>query len=270
MCGPSWSRSPGSRGRRRRGSSATDVRPSPRVTPPSSRPSSKMSPLLVGRDDVHQLGVDRRAVQALVVVLLHDLPVGLDVDRRDVPDAQLTETDAGQPEGVVLLVGEVLEQRPGLLAREVDEDEALPLVDVDRPEPGVLTVDLVGLDHRGAAQRSVERVVPRVVGAAQGAAHLSLLVVAQPGPAVAAHVVEPADQVVPATDQQDALAGDLEAQPGPRLGQAFGPADVDPVAVEDALPVDQVALVGVVGGSGQRLPDRLAGGHADSSPYAVH
>ena len=90
--------------------------------------------LLVRRHDRDQLGVDRRAVQALVVVLDHDLPVGRDLVGGHVTDAQLGQAVLGQRQRVVHLVGEVLQQRAGLLAREVDEDEALPDVEVDRPE----------------------------------------------------------------------------------------------------------------------------------------
>ena len=161
----------------------------------------------------------------------------------------------GQRQRVVLLVGEVLEQRPRLLAGEVDEDEPLPDVDVDRPQGGRRAVDLVLLDHRRGHERPVEGVAPRVVGAAQVGAHLALLVVADPGAAVPADVVEGADLLVLAADDQDALAGDLDAQPGAGLGDPFGSPDVDPVAVEDPLRVDRVGLLGVVGHPGQRLPD---------------
>jgi hypothetical protein len=52
-----------------------------------------------------------------------------------------------------------------------------------------------------------------VVRAAQVGAHLALLVVADPGAAVPADVVGAADPVVLAADDEDALVGDLDAQP---------------------------------------------------------
>ena len=87
---------------------------------------------------------------------------------------------------------------------------------VDRPQRRRLAVDLLLLDHRRGDQRAVERVAPRVVGTPEVRARVALLVVAQPRAPVAADVVEPADRVVLAAHQQDALVGDLEAQPGTR------------------------------------------------------
>ena len=203
-------------------------------------------------------------MQALVVVLQHDLPVGLHLHRGDVPDLQLGQAEPGQVHGVVLLVLEVLDQWPRLLAREVDEDEPLPDVGVHRPQGGRRPVDLLLLDHRRGDQSPVQGVAPRVVRTADVAARVALLVVAQPGSPVPADVVEAADLVVlPAHDQQ-ALATELDPHPRPRSLEAFRSSDVDPVAVEDPLLVEAVRLLRVVRRAGQCLPDRLGDGHRDS------
>src|SRR5680860_1886639 len=119
----------------------------------------------------------------------------------------------------------------------------LPHVGVYRPQRGLLAVDLFTLDHRGGDQRAVERVAPRVVRTAQVAAYEALLVVADARPAMATDVVETADLLVLAAHDQQALPGDLDAQPRAGLGQPLGPTDVDPVAVENPLLVDAVGLL---------------------------
>ena len=190
-------------------------------------------------------------MQALVVVLDDDLPVGPDLVDGDLRDPQVCQSDPGQLQRLVLLVGEVLEQGTRLLAREVDEDEPLPDVDVDRPERGRCAVDLVLLDHRGRHERAVQGVAPRVVGTAQVGPHLALLVVADPGPPVSADVVERPDLLVLAAHDQDALVGDLHPHPGAGPGHPLGTPDVDPVAVEHLRLVEGVGLLGVVGGTGE-------------------
>jgi hypothetical protein len=195
-------------------------------------------------------------VQALVVVLEHDLPVGLDVDRRDVADPELRQPDPGQPQHVVLLVCQRFEQRSGLLAREVHEDEALPHVDVHGPQRRARPVDLVALDHRRGHERAVEGVAPRVVRTTQVAAHLAALPVAELRAAVPADVVEAAERVVLAAHQQDALLGDLDPPPRPRPWHPLRAADVHPVAEEDPVAVGLPCRVGVVRRPRERLVDQ--------------
>src|SRR3954452_2635543 len=73
---------------------------------------------------------------------------------------------------------------------------------------------------------------------------------------MAADVVEAADPLVLAADEQDALVGELHAQPAARPRDALSPSDVDPVAVENPLLVEAPSLIGVVRHPGQRLADR--------------
>ena len=194
-------------------------------------------------------------MQTLVVVLDDDLPVGLDLEDGDLADPQVGQSEPGQLQRLVHLVGEVLDEGTRLLAGEVDEDEPFPDVDVDRPQRGRRAVDLVLLDHRGGHERPVEGVAPGVVRTAKVGAYLALLVVADPGATVPADVVEGADLFVLAAHDQDALVGDLHAHPGARPGHPFSASDVDPVAVEHPLLVEGVGLLGVVGHPGEGLTD---------------
>ena len=98
----------------------------------------------------------------------------------------------------------------------------------------------------GPYEAAVEVVDPGVVGAleADGLAALALF---DRGAPVAAHVVERADLVVPAADQEHALAQHVADEEAAGLGDLFCAADGEPVALQDvlALPVeDRRILVG--------------------------
>ena len=83
----------------------------------------------------------------------------------------------------------------------------------------------------GPHQAAVELVDPGVVGAleADGLAALALL---DRGPPVAAHVVERADHVVAAADQEHALAQHVAHEEAAGLGDLLRAADREPVAEE--------------------------------------
>ena len=72
-----------------------------------------------------------------------------------------------------------------------------------------------------------------MVGAAQAAADLALGLFEEPRAAVAADVVEGADLAVFAADDGDALAADLAADEGARLGNGGDVAGADPAGAED-------------------------------------
>ena len=170
--------------------------PSASATPPSSRSASNDRAVAERGHDRDELGVHGRAVQALVVVLDQDLPVGLDLGHRDVADAELAEVEAGERRAATsrwsasaLLEG----HRVGV---EVHEHEALPDGDGDRPQAERVAVDLVLGDVRRADQAAVEGVRPGVVGALDGALHASRGLVAEPRAAVPADVVEAAQLAV--------------------------------------------------------------------------
>jgi hypothetical protein len=114
--------------------------------------------------DRDQFGVRRRAVQALVVVLDQDPPVGLHVVRGHMADAQLVEVEAGERERPVVLAAQPLLERHRI-GIEVHEHEPLPGLDRHRPQAQRVAVDLVLGNIRGADQAAVERVRPGVVRA---------------------------------------------------------------------------------------------------------
>jgi hypothetical protein len=97
----------------------------------------------VQRHDLHELGVHRRAVQALVVVLDHDLPVRVHVVLATGTDPQVGQAVAGQLEQRVGLGGERVGQRlrAGV---EVEEHEAVVLGDRHGPQTHRVAIDAVG------------------------------------------------------------------------------------------------------------------------------
>jgi hypothetical protein len=132
-----------------------------------------------GGHDRDQLGVHRGTVQALVVVVNQDLPVGLHLGHRAVADPQRRQVEARQRQrGEVLICQRLLERHR--IGVEVDEQEALPDRDLDRPQAQAVAVDLV-LAHVGRSdQAAFEGVGPGVVGALDGALHAAGVVVAEP------------------------------------------------------------------------------------------
>ena len=60
---------------------------------------------------------------------------------------------------------EGLTQRLGCLSAEVDEQEPLPVVDMNGLEAQYRAIDLIGADAWGGNQRPVQVVAPGVVGA---------------------------------------------------------------------------------------------------------
>ena len=175
-------------------------------------------------------------MQALVVVLDVDLPVRFHLGDRPVRDAQVGQAEALERQRLVLLAGERLEQRFRLVG-EVDEDEARPRVDGNRPEPEGVAVDLVLADHRRSDQLPVERVGPGVVWALDRASHPARRgLLAQARSPVTADVVEAAQLLVLAPDDDGALPGDVGHEEIARLRSVVRAPHIEPVAEEDPLP----------------------------------
>ena len=200
-----------------------------------------------------ELRVDARAVVALAVVLGDQLPV-----RADLVHDLLRRPERGEvePGHVVDEVAELrLEPRRHRLVGEAQEHEALPGLAPDGGQAVGVEGEVVEvLGVLGAHEAAVELVDPGVVGAleADGLAALALL---DRGAPVAAHVVERADLVVPAADQEHALAQHVAHEEAAGLGDLLRAADREPVALQDvlALPVeDRRVLVGPRGQEGGR------------------
>ncbi len=102
----------------------------------------------------------------------------------------------------------------------------------------------------GPHQAPVEVVDPGVVGALE-ADRLAALALLDRGPPVAAHVVERADDRVPAADEQHLLAEHLEQPEAAGLGDLLGAGHRDPVAQEDLLGLPGEDRLVVIGAGGQ-------------------
>ena len=129
---------------------------------------------------------------------------------------------------------------------EVDEEEALPVVDVDGLEAERRAVDLVLLDAWCGDECSVQVVAPGVVRALEDGLGLAACVVAEHGPAVAADVVERAELAVVVARDQDALSRDVDGEELSRVSDLLGASGVDPLLVPELLLLDGVLLRGVV------------------------
>ncbi len=116
----------------------------------------------LGRADLAQLGVDHRAVVALVVVLGEDLPVGRDH----------VFVAAGHPQPLRFVGGDhrveggqrlVERRRP---TRSVDEDQAVPFGDRQFGEPELRRLEAFELlEPRRRPHLALQGVRPRVIGA---------------------------------------------------------------------------------------------------------
>ena len=152
----------------------------------------------------------------------------------------------------------------------MDEHEPAPRVDTHGVEGDRhLIVGRRDLHERGAAQRAVEPVGPRVVRAAdecaERAARRAFARVDELRPAVAAHVVERAELAVLTPDDEHRLTGDVDAQEVAGRGDVGFPADGHPLSSEDALPFGLPGPLVDVGGAGKGRDERAA----HRSPTAV-
>jgi len=131
--------------------------------------------------------VDDGAVQAFGVILEDQLPVGRDVVVDPARGPQGGEVEAAEPPG---------DRREGLCERlggprEVDENEALPGLERYGMERVIALVEPLDLAHVGRAdQLPVDGVGPGVIGALDRFREPTARLLAQPGAAVAAYVVE--------------------------------------------------------------------------------
>ena len=193
--------------------------------------------------------MDDRAVQAFGEILKHQLPIGVHVVVDATGRPQARDVEAAEP---TFQGSERARERLRLL-RQSDEQEPFPLGERDLVERVVPLVEPRDLVHvRRADQRAIERVGPRVVGALNRLGKTSALRLAQPGAAVAAHIVEGAHRAVLTAHDDDALAAGGADRVVPGLGELGGAADADPAPREDALPLFGPDLGRVVVAPGQR------------------
>ena len=214
-------------------------------------------------------------MQALVVVLDHDLPVRGDlVDDADA-DPQLLHPEPLEHRDALGACLQELHQRPGLAGREVREQEPRMRLDGEGVQRVVGAVEpLVLLDVRRADQAPAQVVGPGVVRADERLPHRTGrgLVVEELRAAVAAHVVEAVQHAVLVANHEHGLAGQVAHDVVAGVRELLGPSDAHPVAEPDPF-----ALILVYGGAGvvgtcQRwagapvalvVPDRGLHGHLE-------
>ena len=179
-----------------------------------------------------QLGVDRRAVQALVVILQDQFPIGAHV----VFDA------AHGAHGREIVVHESSHQRrEPLLGRyrrgvEIHEQKPFPLRERHAVQRVRLLVESFHFIHvRRADQTPIERVRPRVVGALDRFRETAVRGFTQAGAAMAADVVVRSGVGRLIAQHDDALARDADQEVIARAGERCFAADADPLMPEHPL-----------------------------------
>ena len=214
------------------------------------RPGSVHDALAVKRHEIAQLGMHARAVIAFLIVLDQDLPVALDLVRGAPPDAQGRERIAPEaPRDRAQVLGE----RRGAVAFEIDEQETTPGLDRDWVERELLLAEPLALVEMGRADEPpVEGVRPRVVRAGHRPLEMPLVHIAQARPAMAADVVEGTRPPVPVAHHDHAFAPDRHGEEVARLLDPLLAPGAQPGAAEDPLPFALQDLRVAVRGAGQR------------------
>ena len=207
--------------------------------------------------DRAQLGVDRRAVVALVVVLRQHLPVGVDhvlvAGQRD----QRLDAVGGDD----LVQSAQLVRQRARVTGGVDEDVAVPLLrrdghqrELGGVEPGHVT------EVRGGDQPPVQGVGPGVVRADDGAvAGRRAFARQQLVPAVPAGVRERPQLAVVTTHQQQAVRADVDGPLVTGRRQLLAAAHAHPPTSQEVLGLPREDGIVDVGLPGQQpaAPERL-------------
>ena len=186
----------------------------------------------VGEERHGQLGMVGPAMVALAVVLHRELPVaGLDdvLLEGDLGLAHVVRLDIGSE-----LCGHLIEIGRRFVG-EADEEQAGERADVHRLEAVAALLE-VRTHMLGMDQVAGQIVGPGVV-AADEVADRGLLLVDEPGAAVAADIVEGADLVVVVAHDRDRGLADLDDHDVAGLRHVGLDADIDPVPAEDDLHV---------------------------------
>ena len=236
-------------------------------------PVEPAAAVLEGRHHLAQLRMHGAAVVALVVVLDDDLPVREDVVRDAPGRAEVLERIVPGP---LRDAAELVDEGPG--RGQVDENEAAPGMDGRRVERELLLPEAVALaQERRDPELAVEPVRPCVIRAPDGPPEPSVrggwlrrrrrVLQDQPGPAVTADVVEGAEVAVPAADDQQPFAGDVDVEVVAGGSQRLRSAHEEPFAVEDRLGLSREPLGGAVGLPGKGSHRAWCGGHVLGGPF---
>ena len=218
---------------------------------PAALPGAAREEILaqVVRGELVEKRVDPRAVVALGVVLGHDLPVRRDVVLQPgcAPEPAEVPLEARVVPEPVVQVG----LQPGRRGVEAEEDPAAPDLRPDRGESrGRETEVLEVLGVPGPDEPPVQVVDPGVVWALETDRRPAFTLLYRRA-TMAAHVVEGANDVVTAADQQDALAEVIAQDEASRIRDLFRPRHRDPVPEEPLLALELQERVVVVGPAGK-------------------
>src|ERR1700682_910079 len=203
--------------------------------------------------------VQQRAVQALVIVLNNELPVGLHFVNDPPVQTQIAHTPWRE---FLWQFRELLFQRLRVPA-QMQEDVAIPDAGAYRVQRIVLASEAWLVHVRRAEEPAIEIVGPAMIGALDASREIPLARRADARAAVPADVVErPQDDRAIAHDD-DAFAGKFAQEIIARVGDALGPAGAEPAMEVEAphLPAKN-CRVGVVT---RRKGLRTVAGHGSSS-----
>src|SRR4051812_16803169 len=198
----------------------------------------RSAPLLEGRNQSAQLRMHRTAVVALVVILQHDLPVGVDLVSHSSGRAELSEGITLEPfRHRAELAQQILSPGGGLGRRKGQENEPAPAGDAYRIKREIVFSETGFLVEKGSApETAVEPIGPGVVRTANGATE------AAPGTfrhqtraAMATHVVMCRQGAVPGSHHQHAFSQNIEGLVVSRVGPIFLSAGAEPLPEENVL-----------------------------------
>ena len=204
------------------------------------------------------------AVVALDVVVHHDLPSRVLARIAQNVDGMRVHLQVAEPGHAPAKVGLHLprEAREALrVVVEIDEDAVAEELEPNRTQGEIGLVEARPLRREaGCAQPALAFVGPGVIGADDGRAHVAAGLAQQLVPAVAAHVVEGAQDAVASLHDEDVLVADRERHVVSRLREGGPVRDVLPGAVEDGLllPLEHRRTRVVLRRQGERGP-RLVG-----------
>ncbi len=173
-----------------------------------------------------ELRVNHRTMQAFVVVLEHQLPVGAHVVGDPVTHLEIREAESGKAADQRAVR---LHERHRL-ARQIHEQKPFPLGNRGLMQRIVGLFEAGHLAHVGRADEpAIGGVGPGVVLALNRLGEVARLLGAEPGPAMPADVEEGAQRPTSVPKKDQALARDHPDEVVARRSEPVGAADADPV-----------------------------------------